>query len=310
MTVSKVLNGVHVSAELTARVRAAAETLGYVPSVAAQSVRGAPTKTIGLLMNIDFDPHGGLMAVLDSLLREMESAGNQVLLSIARDGSQQIDSHLRGFLGRRVDGVFYWNVEPSKFLDLYERAGIPVLGVAFRDPACEHIPMISVDVAATFTEMYDRLFNLGHRRGTEVTTGRSPVIHEAFGSSANLRWTSNQVGFDRASIVDFVRSIRGTRGAPTVILTDYPIAVRVLEVCDELGIEVPGDLSVVSIMDALGANMLRTPLSCVRTDYEALGHAAAQAMLAALDGIPLSDVQVRDCTLWIERSSTGPARES
>ena len=46
------------------------------------------------------------------------------------------------------------------------------------------------------------------------------------------------------------------------------------------------------------------------TDYELLGHAAAQAMLAALDGKPLTDVIVPDAAEWIERESTGPAKRA
>jgi LacI family transcriptional regulator, galactose operon repressor len=305
MTVSNVLNGVYVTPKYAERVRQAVDALGYVPNVAAQSVRGGRTRTIGLLVNMTFDPRNELMAVLDGLIREMEAAGIQVLLSLARGGPEQIDSHLRGFLGRRVDGVIYWNVEPSNVLELYKKAHVPVLGLAFRDPKCAKVPMVSVDAAPALAAMSQRLRGLGHRHAVELVTDRGPAMIEAFGTSVDLKWTKFRIGYDSDSMTEFVKSTLRERVRPTVVMTNYPSAVQLLEVCDDLRVNVPNDFSVVSVADAVGANMLK--LSCVRTDHEALGHETAQAMLGALEGKKLRDVLVRDCTHWVERGSVGRA---
>src|SRR5947209_4645319 len=72
MTVSRALNGVNISPENAARVKQAAEALGYIPNVAAKSMRGGRTQTIGVLINADFDPRNEIMAILDCLIRQME----------------------------------------------------------------------------------------------------------------------------------------------------------------------------------------------------------------------------------------------
>lgn len=307
MSVSRALNGGNVSPATAARIKQAAEKLGYVANVSAQRMRGGRTHTIGVLMNIHFDPRTEVMVALDCLISEMENAGDQVLLSFARGTQKQIDAQLRGFIGRGVDGLFYWNAQPSKMLDHCARAGIPVVAIGYRSAECTSLPMVSFDAEQTLGEMYRRMIELGHRNAVELTSSLSPAIHEEYARPGELRWRRHDLGFDRASIFEFVSSLRTDPDPPTLVMGDYPRAVQLLDVCEELGVDVPGDLSIISIVDAVGSPLLRVPLSSMRTDYEALGLAAAQSMLAAIDGKPIEDIFVTGSLHWIERASTGPA---
>ncbi len=310
MSVSRALNGGTVSQEVGARVAQAAEQLGYVANGAAQRMRGGRTKTIGMLINMDFDPRTEIMAILDCLIREMERAGNQVLLSIARGGPTQLDELLRGFVARGVDGLFFWNAGPSEVLARYERAGIPVVAVAFRDERCAGLPLVSLDAGPTFDEVFRRVRALGHRRAIEFVGSGDPAMHELFGEVSGLQWRRFDLGFDRAHMLDFLNAWQAEPDAPTLVMADYPRAAQLLAVCEELGVRVPEDLSVISTVDAVGTPLLRTPLSSILSDYEMLGSAAAAAMLAAIDGEPIEDVLMPGGMGWIERASTGPARRS
>lgn len=307
-TVSKALNGIHVSEANLARVFEAAEQLGYVPNMAARSIRGVSTMTIGILMNLDLHPSEDIMTTNNCMIAELERAGYSVFLSVAHGGPEQVDVLLKRFAERRVDGLFYWNATPSPSLSLYQVLGIPVLAIAFRDDECAELPLITVDGVPAFAAASKRLRSQGHRVFGEVA-GSGPYLHDFVPTDKALKWKRFSVGFQLDSVRELVSSIAAAKRPPTVIWAHYPTALQILQVCQELGLDVPGDLSIVSITDTDAASLLQTPLSVIRTDYERLGHAAAQAMLAALDGKPLTDVIVSDAAEWIERDSTGPARE-
>ncbi len=306
-TVSKALNGLPVSAENLARVTAAAEELGYVPNSAARNIRGVRTMTIGVVMNLDVHPRLELMSLVSSTIADMEAAGYSVMLSV-RSGDADVDTMLRRFMEHRVDGLFYWNARPAKSLDWYRRADVPVLAVAFRDDACADLPLITADGAPAYRAALQQLRSLGHRVVGEMISGVEIRDHRAIAVAEGMEWRRLDVGFDLESVVDCVGRLAAADGAPTAVFAPYPTALQVLMACEQLGLRVPDDLSLITITDAEGAALLRTPLSGVRTDFERLGHVAARAMLARLGGAVLDDIVVPDCITWIDRSSVGPAR--
>lgn len=304
-TVSKALNGLPVSPENLARVQEAAEALGYVPNQAARSIRGAPTMTIGFVMAFDLHPATELMAIVSSLIADMQDNGYSVFLSMPGEASDP-DPLLWRFIERRIDGLFLWNARASSALAAYESAGIPIVAIGPRAPGLEALPMVTVDSTAVYRQLYRDLRSLGHRAAIEIAPGPVADVHRASARAAGIDWEAVTIGFDAESATDFVRSL-DRPGGPTVVLGAYPSVVQVLAATVELGMEVPRDLSIVAITESPGAALLRTPLSAVRTDWERIGEASAQAMLRALAGERLADEVLPGCVEWIPRASVGPA---
>lgn len=93
---------------------------------------------------------------------------------------------------------------------------------------------------------------------------------------------------------------------PTAIVTNSDfIAVGVYDAAVELGLSIPGDLSVVSFDDVEFAEHLSPPLTTVRLSYYDLGRVAAERLFATIEneaGTLSSIVPVQ----LIERSSVGP----
>jgi LacI family transcriptional regulator, gluconate utilization system Gnt-I transcriptional repressor len=104
MTVSRVLNAPErVSADTAERVRAAIETLGYVPNLIAGGLSSRRSRMIAAVVptiasQLFSDP---IQAFTDTL----ERAGYQVLLALSGYGSQDEDVLLRQILSRRPDGL-------------------------------------------------------------------------------------------------------------------------------------------------------------------------------------------------------------
>ncbi len=305
---SKALNGLPVSPENLRRVQAAAQALGYVPNFAARSVRGAQTMTIGIVMHFRVHPNTAVFAMLNSMIADMEERGYTVLVSVAHGGDAGVDTLLRRFLERRVDGLFYWNARSTSSLELYRRAKIPVLAIAFRDELCADLPLITQESLATYRRLMARLKSLGHRVVGEFSSPDEPQwTHQAAALAEDLDWRWLDADYDQASVRSQLAALTSAADGPTAVLAAYPTALQILAACEELGIRVPEDLSVVAVSDSDGAALLRTPLSTVRTDFDALGHEAAAAMLRAIAGEELTDMVSPIGVDWIERESIGPA---
>ncbi|WP_185993469.1 LacI family DNA-binding transcriptional regulator [Rhodococcus sp. KBS0724] len=306
-TVSKALNGLHVSAVNYARVHRAAESLGYTPNVGARGLRGARTMSIGVVINFDVHPGIELMTLIDKTVEDMERGGYGVLLATSRPGGTDVDSLLRRMFERRVDGLFYWNAQPAKSLMLYREAGIPVLAVAFRSPECSDLPLISADSRQAYTDLFSTLHDLGHRMVVDLSGEISSRGHEVGARARSIEYQRLDIGFEREDVRRLVRSIAGRPLGPTAVIAPYPTALQVLSVCDELDVVIPDELSLVSVMDSEATSLLRVPLSAMSMDYQSLGSAASQAMLDKLAGGEIRDIVLSEAVELIQRSSIGPA---
>jgi LacI family transcriptional regulator len=305
-TVSKALNGIRVSPENRAKVLAAATALGYVPNGAARMVRGGRTATIGLVIHLDVNPQTELLTILNSQIREFETNGYSVLISVV-GGDADVDLLLRRLLERRVDGLVYWNAQGGAALDAYRRAGIPVVAVGNRGDGCAEVPLITAESAAVFDVVYGRLAELGHRRAAEVDPCHAEDLHRAAARRHGVAFADLRVAFDTSGLRRLIESLGSDPTDPTVLFASYAGAVQLLAACEEVGRRVPEDVSIVAVTDSDAAALLRTPLSALHTDYDRFGHAIARALLDAAAGDHVGDRVVPDCISWIDRSSLGPA---
>ena len=304
-TVSKALNGLPVSPENLRRVYEAVEKLEYVPNLAARAMRNEKTMTVGMVVNFEGHPRSELLSTFQDLIAQMEGEGYSVLLSIARNEGVNLDTLLQRFLAHRVDGLFYWNAKPYNSLSWYEKAGIPVIAVVFRDPSLGHLPLVTVNAEPAFTAACQDLKDQGHRDLAEIVVDRMVPLFTMYPRLPGVRWHEIRIQHTDA-LRDVVAERLLGAGAPTAVFAAPPISTQLFSVADELGIRIPEDLSLVSYYDPEDAHLFRTPLSGIRTEYDKLGNAAATAMLEALAGHTSNDVMVEDSVHYFPRASTGP----
>ncbi len=307
-TVSRALNGMAVSPEVSARVAAAVQRLGYVRDLSARSLRARRTQAIGIVVNLELHPGTEVLTLLGTMVRMMDQHHYSTTVSFLSEGVNDLDQVLRGLAERRVDGVFVWNAQPVASLDLYRKAHVPVIAIAGRDPSCADLPLVTTDSARPYGDLFRRLHRLGHRRIAEITAENShPFTHSGFAAAAGLRWERLLLGFADQDARTLLQDVMRRRDRPTTLLTSYPTAVQLMVAADELGLRVPDDLSLISQTESAAARLLRIPLTTVTTDFERLGVAASDLMLSALGGRVIGDVVLEDAVTWTERASIGRA---
>ena len=133
-SVSSALNGrPGVSEQTRARIRQAADDLGFVPSVRGRSLSAKRAFTVGLVVHrdpfvLESDPFfgsfiGGLESVLDP-------RGYALILQMGSAADETLDRYRRLAAGRRVDGVFLNElVVDDPRVALVQQLGLPAVGV-------------------------------------------------------------------------------------------------------------------------------------------------------------------------------------
>lgn len=317
-TVSRALRGLdRVSPETRERVLRVAEDLHYVASPTATSLASGRTRVVAVVA--PFLTRWFFATLVSAIQKTLRAHGHHVMLFDLED--DDFDQRLplsQNMLWKRVDGVITLNIPmtPDE-VALVERLDLPLvaIGTPVQGRACVRID----DAQATRTAM-DHLIGLGHERIGYIGAVPANVAHirtpqsrlAAFRSvlrDAGLEyhddwvlasdWTADSAARDS-------RAMLGLDNGPTAFLAaSDEMAIGVRESARSMGIDVPGDLSVIGIDDYVLSAVLG--LTTVRQDVAGQGHLAAELLLRALvDGEQSSD-EVIVPTELVVRESTGPA---
>ena len=160
-TVSRVINGGQsVSLRTLAAVKDAIEELGYHPNQAARSLKGARTKTIGLIVPSVADPFFSASA---AAIQEVARAhGSLVLLAASNNLPTREQEQVLTLIRRRIDGLI---LAPTDGADrsMFRHAGFPV--VCFDRPfPGESLPCVLGDNYAGAKAATKHLVDAGCKR--------------------------------------------------------------------------------------------------------------------------------------------------
>jgi DNA-binding LacI/PurR family transcriptional regulator len=318
--VSYALNGQPGVSEATRqRIVAIAREIGFNANSAARALSGATARAVGLTICrpariLSIEPF--FMGLFSGFEAELAARGFALTLQVVATPEQEIEVYRRWWGERRVDGVFV--------TDLRERdIRIPVLqelqlpAVVIGGPGgTGSIAQIWSDDAGAVTEAVRYLVALGHRRIARVG-GLPDLMHTQTRTKA-FNEVCRALNLDEAVTTpsDYTgeEGGRATRrlliGAerPTAIIYDNDVmAVAGLAVAQEMGLNVPGDLSIVAWDDSPLCSLVHPPLTALSRDISEYGAHAARQLLAAVDGESVGNVEAGTAHLT-PRGSTAPPR--
>lgn len=289
-TVSRVVNGRYgVSAETIAQVRSAIEQLGYESSLVAASLRRSRTDVLGLVTH-NFQSYTA--EVLKGVMDELSQSGfdliiyaNSDLFGRYSEGWEQ--RHLARLSGTLTDGCIV--VTPSREV----RSSTPVVVI---DPARNSkTPSVTADNLAGATSVVEHLLGLGHRR-IGFIAGRSSM-EAAWSREEGYRAALAGAGvpvdpeliargdFTPESSEPLARALLDRTDRPTAIFAaSDAMALKVMEVARELGLGVPGDLSVAGFDNIPESALAEPGLTTVDQSMYRIGCEAARMLKALVRG--------------------------
>jgi LacI family transcriptional regulator len=320
-TASRVVGAVNypVSPGTRERVLDAARELDYVPNALARGLLKSQMPVIGVIVHDITDPY------FAELVRGVEDAASQggylVITCSTEQNPVRENSYVRLLRALRAAAVIFagsgrddpmLNEELPKHVAAMRAAGSAVVHLS---PHALGEPEISVDNVASTAALVTALIGMGHRR-IGFLAGPEP-LYVARDRLAGYRRALAAAGIDADEGLIVHTSFDhegGAAGVDQLLAAGTPLtaiacasdflALGALRRLHELGIDVPGSVSVAGFDDIAMAAMTSPSLSTVRLPLRDIGRRGFEYAIGMLAGDPVEPEEL--ATEVILRDSTAP----
>jgi len=321
-TVSKVLNHqAKVKPQTEARIRKAAEDLGYQPDQAASSLRSRRSRMIGYSGSPW--PANQANPILDQFLQGMlhaaERAGYYLLCFPHHTGERQVEPYRQLIESRRVDGFVVSGVEyDDPRLQFLLDKGFPF--VAFgRSNVGMRFSFVDVDGKAGMRKVVEHLVARGKRHiaalswpdNSRVGQDRMAGYREAM-QSAGIDINPDWIARGEGSVTFGHQVMQGWLALPSerrpeaVAAFNDGMAVGAMQAIQENRLAVGVDLAVTGFDDLPMTQYLTPPLTTVRLPVAEIGERVIKMLVNSLENNS-AEVQheLVEPELVVRQSSTG-----
>ena len=321
-TVSLVLQqSPKIKAETAEKVRAAAQSLGYVYNRGAATLRGKRSTTVGMVINDLTNPF--FVELLVAIERVLAQAGYTTLMAHTAENVATQSRVLQSMREQNVAGLIMSPAmgTPDQVPGEIKSWGIPL--VLVMRPMGADVDTVGVDNTYGFAlatehliaQGHTRIAFAGHRTGYTVANYRKQGYLSAMskhGLAVADEWIID-VEITPEGGRKAVRSIFDMRPRPTaVVCYNDQVAFGVLHELDRMGKRAGKALAVVGCDNVVAAEHTNPPLTTLAAGAEKLGAIASQTLLARLDPAandreaPLQYFAVPE--LVVRESSVGSSR--
>ncbi|MDE2081798.1 MAG: LacI family DNA-binding transcriptional regulator [Burkholderiales bacterium] len=316
-TVSRVLNTPGAVREaLRARVADAVARLGYVPHAGARSLKLQRSGTVGAIFpTID---NAIFAKAIDALQQRLAAAGIQLLIATSGYDLETEARQVVNLVTRGAEGLVLCGLSQSPpLLQFLRQRGLPVVH-AMTYPAPPGTACVGFDNARAIGQAVRYLLDLGHRRiamlagitrDNDRAAARVAGVRQAL-AGAGLSLPPARLVERRYALADAregFRALMAARPAPTAVLCGNDVlAFGALLESRTLGLAVPAAVSVVGFDDLEMARHIQPSLTTLHVPTQALWHAVADRLIAAIGQQPMPPPLEVEVELVV-RESTGPA---
>ncbi len=311
-TVTRALQGSdRVKPATRERITALATQLGYVPSVAAQTLVNRRSSLIGVVIPDMTNP---FFAELGKGIEDEAAKHDlRVLIHDTRGMEAAERDAITLFLGLKVDGLIIPSARCTHEYYAAFDAAVPVVHVN----RAESPDAVTVDTVLGSSLVMAHLLGLGHRRIGFVRgpagPGREPKMfaYRQALEDAGLAYQPELIfSFDGTppSSQQIVADLMRLDRLPTAVFAWNDVsAIALIHALREQGIDVPGKLSVVGHDDIQLAAYVDPPLTTVAWPMYALGQVSVRHLYARLQGEQPCPVVLPRPKLIVRESTAAPA---
>lgn len=327
-TAARVLGGYGiVSDKVRDAVLAAAKALDYRPNELARSMTTGRSGTIGVVVADIENPFFSL--AMRGITDAARAAGFTVVLTNSGEEIEAEKAAIRTLIAKRVDGLI---VTPSRVSEVehlkeVQRSARPLalLDRAVPGLAADTVTADDMQAAEAATRL---LIRHGHRRIAYVTACDAPDhtyrdLNDIHTASVRQRIKGFLAACQSAGIAAPTSAVKlGANGReetrklalemllaserPTAIVaSDSLIALEIFKVAGDLGLSIPGKVSLITFHDADWTSVTSPPVTVISQPVYHLGETAAKLLIARMNGENGPPRQVVIPTTLIERNSVG-----
>jgi DNA-binding LacI/PurR family transcriptional regulator len=317
-TVSRVLNGkAGVSAQARQAVLTALDVLGYERP---ERLRERPAGLVGLVVPELSNPVFPAFAqVIESALSDR---GYTPLLCTQSPGGTTEDQYVEMLLEHGVAGIVFvsgLHADTSASTERYHRLrarDIPFVMVNGYAAGVD-APAMSTDDAQAMEQAVRHLVSLGHR-SIGLAVGPTRFVPAQRKRDAFCALLERQLGdgAPQRHVVSTLFTVEGGQAAATelldaghtaIVCASDLMALGAIRAAHARGLRVPEDVSIVGFDDSPLIAFTEPPLTTVRQPVVAMGRAAVDALVAEIQGTPVSRAEMLFHPELVVRNSTQTA---
>lgn len=306
--------GASASPETAAKVRAAADRLGYRPNILARAMITGRSRIIGLVvayLENQFYP-----VALERLSKALQDRGYHILIFLAGYAAENVEQVVGELLDYQVDGIITASVAMTN--DLTSRcqaAGIAVV-MFNRGQNDPRLSEVTSDNRAGGRRVAEFLIAGGHRRIAHImgwqgsSTGRDRAEGFRAGMAAAgiepFALVDGEYARERAAEV--ARALCSGRTRPDAIFVgnDHMAFAVMDELVHHLGLRVPDDVSIVGYDDVPMAAWPSYCLTTIRQPVDAMVDATVETLIGQIEGHTEPKHRRIDGPLVVRRSARIP----
>lgn len=309
----------HVSAELSQRVKAVAQSMGYQPDFRGHSLRSGSTHSVGFLVGTLSNPIIADISV--NISNVLAGRGYATLLVCSQNQPEQDVAYLHFLLRRQVNGLIVSSAAdgPDQTRPILHSMGLPTVLLDREWVGAPHVSAVLSDHQSGVQAAVAHLANQGHQR---IAIIGGPL----FFYPAHARLQGYYTGLEAAQLpvdTSLVRAIGMGRVVgyqemlnllrlaqpPTALIAGGNLILAgVLQALQEHQVQVGRDLALVGCDDTELTRLYRPSISVIARDLALLGKTAAQLLLEIIEhgsGKPITlptQLVVRESSLCVPRA--------
>lgn len=288
-----------------AHVLRTAQKLGYRQNLSAQAMRTGKTRALGLVLPDFSNPF--FTALAQFVMRSARHHGYSVFVTDT-EGAETLETEALTLLSERgVEGIVWFPIRDTNTAEALTHE-IPTVVM---DRSIAGLEAIQADYAGGGRQAAEHLLALGHRDiglvcgPMDVASVRDRVrgAREAIAAGDGRVVFTVENGF--STDLDPIVAESVTSGQATAVICGNDlIALGVIHRATIVGLQVPGDLSVIGFDDIPWARLSVPPLTTIEMPIEDMAAEAVETLLRRIDGRSHSRRQVVFTTILVERAST------
>ena len=315
-TVSRVLNGKPGVSEATRQaVLTALDVLGYERPT---KLRGERARLVGLVLPELQNPI--FPAFAEVVGGALAQQGYTAVLCTQTAGGVTEADYIELLLQHQVSGVVFAgglyaqaSAPHGHYAELSQRQLPTVLVNAAIDGL--GFPCVACDDAVAVEQAMGHLLSLGHTRIGLLLGPSDHIPSNRKLEAAQTVAVQAGIALPPTHIVRSLYSLEAAQAAAArllrtgvtgIVCASDPMALGAIRAARRLGLDVPGDVSIVGYDDSALMNCTEPPLTTVRQPIEAMGRMVIELLVAQMDGhtVPLDELRFRP--ELVVRGSTGP----
>ncbi|OCL25780.1 LacI family transcriptional regulator [Orenia metallireducens] len=319
-TVSRVINNhPRISSETKKRVEKSMKEIGYHPNIIARSLVKQKTNTLGLVM-----PYSTEEAFADpfysEILRGIGSVAQNKeysLLLITSNGmKEELEVTLKAVRSKRVDGLLILRARSNdKLLKELKKLKTPFVIVGRPEDEKNNFWVNNDNIEST-KKLVEYLIGLGHEKIGVITGDSKYIVYKDRLEGYKRALEDNGIEYNPNYIIQTTGHHGLTTKYTKELLESYPKLTAIFAVDDlmaygailgikELGLKVPGDVSVVGFNNNPLSQLITPSLTTVDINIFELGSTATKSLINIINKEPTEYYHEIVKTNMIIRDSCG-----